>query len=181
MSRIKVITIATFIFGLISVALADEITPDQMRRLVSAELKTTGAAGDSVGATLRVTSYGEKFKDFLIVPVIRNGALVSVYRDDPKRNSITEICSKTNVKTLKLNLFTIEGARLELEKQGVIDPEPRLISVGPISLLGALTAGWYHDTGDSFVLLSLSGRLVTESDIARYWPEHLEALRAVGR
>ncbi len=128
-----------------------------------------------------MTGYGEKFKDFLIVPVTRNGVLVSVYRDDPKRNSITEICSKSNVKTLKLNLFAVDGARFEMEKQGVIEPEPRLISVGPISLFGALTAGWYHDTGDSFVLLSLSGRLVTESDIARYWPEHLEALRAVGR
>lgn len=181
MNRISVIAAVTSIFCLFAMALADEITPDQMRRLVSAQIKTTGAAGDSAGTPLRVTGYGEKFKDFLIVPVIRNGVLVSVYRDDPKRNSITEICSNSNAKTLKLNLFTVEGARFEMEKQGVIDPEPKLISVGPISLLGALTAGWYHDTGDSFVLLSLSGRLVTESDIARYWPEHLEALRAVGR
>lgn len=181
MSRIKVITAAALVACLFTLALADEITPDQMRRLVTAELKTIGVAGDSVGTPLRVTGYGEKFKDFLIVPVIRNGVLVSVYRDDPKRNSVTEICSKANARTLKLGLFSLEGARHEMDRQGVVDPAPRLISVGPISLLGALTAGWYHDTGGSFVLLSLSGRLVTESDIARYWPEHLEALRAVGR
>lgn len=181
MNLIKLTTVAAIVISLSAVAPADEIAPDQMRRMVSAELKTAGAAGDSVGAALRVAGYGEKFKDFLIVPVIRNGDLVSVYRDDPKRNSVTEICSKSNVKTLKLNLFSTEGARFEMEKQGVMDPVPRLISVGPISFLGSLTAGWYHDTGDSFVLLSLSGRLVTESDIARYWPEHLEALRAVGR
>lgn len=181
MNRNKVIVAVALVFSLFTVSHADDITPDQMRRLVSAELKTNGAAGDSAGMPLRVTGYGEKFKDFLIVPVVRNGVLVSVYREDPNRNSVTEICSKSNVKTLKLHLFSIEGARREMDKQGVVDPVPKLISVGPISLLGALTAGWYHDTGDSFVLLSLSGRLVTESDIARYWPEHLEDLRAIGR
>lgn len=181
MNRISLATVLVLFCGLFAALNAEDITPDQMRKMVSAELKANGAAGDSIGAVLRVAGYGKKNRDFLIVPVVRSGALVSVFRDDPKRNSIIEICSKSNVKALKLRLFSMEGAQREMDKQGVVDPKPRLISVGPISFLGALSAGWYHDTGDSFVFLSLSGRLVTESDIGRYWPEHLEDLRAVGR
>ncbi len=40
MNRINVFTIVMLVFSLFTVGLADEITPDQMRRLVSAELKT---------------------------------------------------------------------------------------------------------------------------------------------
>jgi len=180
-NRISIAVVLFISFALFTVSNAEDISPDQFRRMVGDEIKANGSSGDSIGTVMRVSGYGEKNRDFLIVPVVRNGSLVSVYRDDPKRSSITEICSKTNVKALKLTLFSIEGAKRELDKQGVVDPVPKLISVGPISFLGALSAGWYHDTGESFVFLSLTGRLVTESDIARYWPEHLEDLRAVGR
>lgn len=181
MNRISTAAMLAIMLALFSVANGEDISPEQFRRMIGEEIKANGATGDSIGTVLRVNGYGEKNNDYLIVPVVRNGVLVSVYRDDPKRNSITEVCSKSNVKALKLGLFSIEGAKREMDKQGVVDPTPMLISVGPISFLGALSAGWYHDTGDSFVFLSLTGRLVTESDIARFWPEHLEDLRAVGR
>lgn len=160
---------------------AQEITPEQLRRMVAADLKTKGASSDSVGTPIRVTGYGEKYKNFMLVPIFRTGKLRCVYREDSKRNSATEVCSEANAKSLRVELFTAEGAAREMAKQGVSNPAPKLITVGPLSMLGSCTAGWYHDTGESFVLLSLTGRLVTESDIARYWPEHLEPLRAVGR
>ncbi len=160
---------------------AQEITPEQLRRMVAADLKTKGASSDSVGTPIRVTGYGEKYKNFMLVPIFRTGKLRCVYREDSKRNSATEVCSEANAKSLRVDLFTAEGAAREMTKQGVSNPAPKLITVGPLSMLGSCSAGWYHDTGESFVLLSLTGRLVTESDIARYWPEHLEPLRAVGR
>ena len=160
---------------------AQEITPEQLRRMVAADLKTKGASSDSVGTPIRVTGYGEKYKNFMLVPIFRTGKLRCVYREDSKRNSATEVCSEANAKSLRVDLFTAEGAAREMTKQGVSNPAPKLITVGPLSMLGSCAAGWYHDTGESFVLLSLTGRLVTESDIARYWPEHLEPLRAVGR
>lgn len=181
MNRISVIAGMVLVLGFCGLALSEDISPDQMRRLVSTELKTNGMSGDSVGTPLSVTGYGEKIESYLLVPVLRGGALASVYRDDPKRGSVTEVSSKANVRSLKVELFSSEGARREMERQGVVDPSPRLISVGPMSLLGTLAAGWYHDTGDSFVLLSLTGRLVTELEIAHLWPERLADLRAVGR
>jgi hypothetical protein len=181
MNRINAVLVLVLLSAAFMTAVAEEMSPQQMRTLVAADLKAKGSTTDSVGTPIRVTGYGEKIKDFYLIPVVRGGKLSAVYRDDPKRASVTEVSSKNNVQTLKLDLFSLDGARRELERQGVIDPTPRLICVGPISLLGSLTAGWYHDTGDSFVLLSLTSRLVTESDIARYWPEHLAALRAVGQ
>jgi hypothetical protein len=167
--------------GAWGIAGAEELSLDQTRRLVAADVKSNGVESDSVCSPIRVAGYGEKVKDFILVPVAHNGKLSAVYRDDPKRNSVTLVTSGANAQALKLDLFSLDGARREMARQSVVNPMPKLICVGPISLLGALTAGWYHDTGDSFVLLSLSGRLVTESDIVRYWPEHLEALRSVGQ
>lgn len=181
MSQISLKIILLILCAGFVTASADDMSPQQMRSLAAADLKTKGATADSVGTPVHVTGYGEKIKDFYLIPVVRSGKLSAVYRDDPKRGSVTEVSSRNNVQTLKLDLFSFEGASREMERQGVVEPTPRLVCVGPISLLGALTAGWYHDTGDSFVLLSLAGRLVTESDIARYWPEHLSALRAVGQ
>ncbi len=181
MNLISLITGLILLCASFTFARAEDLSPEQMRRLVVADLKTKGASGDSVGTPIRVAGFGEKVKDFILVPIVRGGKLSAVYRDDPKRNSVTEVASSANVKTLVLDLFSTEGARREMERQGVENPDPKLISIGPISLLGTLTAGWYHDTGESFVLLSLTGRLVTESDIARYWPERLDNLRAVGQ
>lgn len=181
MNRNHLIVSFLVLVGAFGAAVAQEITAEQLRRMVAADLKAKGASSDSIGTPIRVTGYGEKFKDFQLVPVFRTGKLRSVYREDPKRNSATEVCSEANAKSLRVELFSAEGAAREMTKQGVSYPAPKLITVGPLSMLGSSTAGWYHDTGESFVLLSLTGRLVTESDIARYWPEHLEPLRAVGR
>lgn len=181
MSRISFWMVLMLLCAAVANAAAEEMSPQQMRSLVAADLKAKGATADSVGTPIRVTGYGEKIKDFFLIPVVRSGKLSAVYRDDPRRGSVTEVSSRNNVQTLKLELFSADGANREMDRQGVVDPAPKLICVGPISLLGALTAGWYHDSGESFVLLSLTGRLVTESDIARYWPEHLSALRAVGQ
>ncbi|MGB5107442.1 MAG: hypothetical protein WBP29_15030 [Candidatus Zixiibacteriota bacterium] len=181
MNRKNLIYSLILILATFGVGMAQERSPEQFRRLVSTELKSKGGTADSIGSPVRVKGYGEKYKDFVVVPVLRGGKLRCVYREDPRRNSVTEVCSEANVKSLRGELFTVEGASREMAKQGVANPAPKLITVGPMSMLGTVTAGWYHDTGESFVLLSLSGRLVTEADIARYWPEHLEALRAVGR
>lgn len=181
MSRISLWVILMVMCAAFVGAAAEDLSPQQMRSLAAEDLKAKGSSADSVGTPIRVTGYGEKIKDFFLIPVVRNGKLSAVYRDDPRRASVTEVSSRNNVQTLKLDLFSLEGASREMKRQGVVDPTPKLICVGPISLLGSLTAGWYHDTGDSFVLLSLTGRLVTESDVARYWPEHLSALRAVGQ
>jgi hypothetical protein len=43
-----------------------------------------------------------------------------------------------------------------------------------MSLLGALDAGWYVPTEDSFYLLSFNGKFFSSAQIAALWPEKVE-------
>ena len=156
---------------------AATISPEQLQKLVRAELDKTGHKADSIGTPIKVTDFGEKKTDFLIVPITDNGKLVSVYRDDPMRSSVTLLASEAVLKSEKLPLFTLDGARREFANHGFTGSDPIPVSFGPFSLFGVMGVGWLFPTKDSFVLLSLEGRMVTESDVAKFWPTRLESVR----
>lgn len=181
MNRTSFFCLLVMFLAWVGAVFAEDISPDKLRSYVVAERKKWGAPDDSIGTPVRVAFYGEKTGQYLIVPVIRAGKVVAVYRDDPRRNASTSVASEANSRSLKPELFTLEGAKQFMVQAGVTDPQPKLVSVGPISFLGGANAGWYHDTGDSFIMLSLSGRIVSEDEVARLWPQRVEELRKIGR
>ena len=132
-----------------------------------------------VGTPLRITGFGDGSRSFWLAPVLRDGKLVGVYEDDPKRNSVTIIANEPLLKSVKAGLFDQAQVRQLLQERGFTGGEPVAVSFGPMSLFGVLQAGWYQDVEDSFVLLSLEGRLVSESDVSRLWPGKLPAIRLV--
>ncbi len=178
MNRSK--TIVSFLLALLlaAAATAAEPTPAQLRRLAQQERSRDGFKGDSVGTPVKVVGVGEKKKDFWLIPVFQGGKLAAVYRDDPRRESVTEVAKATALRFCRAELFAASSAAQELARVGVENPQPVLFSCGPLSAFGATNTGWYQRVGDSFVLLSLGGKLISESEVEQFWPEYLPVLRA---
>jgi hypothetical protein len=154
--------------------LAEGLSPDKFRRMVQTQLERSQAEGtDSVGTALKVTVFGDPTRDFMLAPIIRNDKVVAVYKDDPKRNGVTPLANAAVLKSVRLDLFSETGARQVLQDRGYTSGDPIAVSVGPCSLFGVLETGWYLLVGESFVLLSLEGRIVSESDVAHFWPGKL--------
>ncbi len=173
-------TIVSFILALTlaAVALAAELKPAELRKLTQQERSQDGFKGDSVGTPVKVVGVGEKKKDFWLIPVFQGGKLAAVYRDDPRRESVTEVAKATALRFCRADLFEASSAAQELTRAGVENPQPVLISCGPLSAFGATNTGWYQRVGESFVLLSLGGKLISESEVEQFWPEYLPVLRA---
>jgi hypothetical protein len=157
----------------------DELNPDKFRRMVQTELERTQVGTDSVGTILKVRAFGGQARDFMLAPVIRNGKLVAVYKNDPRRNSVTPLASAAVLKSVSLDLFSEMGARQVLQDRGYTSGSPIAVSVGPCSLFGVLETGWYLSVGESFVLLSFEGRIATESDVTHFWSGKLVPLKQI--
>jgi hypothetical protein len=147
--------------------------------MVQAELERTEVKVDSVGNALRVMAFGDPARDFLLVPVIHDGKVVAVYKDDPKRNGVTPLANAAVLKSVKLDLFSENGARQLLQDKGYVSGNPIAVSVGPCSLFGVMEMGWYLPVKESFILLSLEGRVVSESDVAHFWPGKLATCKQI--
>jgi hypothetical protein len=143
--------------------------------------QSEGFKSDSVGTPLKVIDLSSRKQDFWLIPVSREGRLVAVYRDDPRRESVTEIASASSLRTAKPQYFSIESVTSALNEHGIEQSNPVLVTCGPVSALGATNCGWFQRVGDSFVLLSLSGKLISEAEIEQFWPERLAALRAFAK
>jgi hypothetical protein len=156
---------------------AEELSPDKFRKMVQAELERTQVTTDSVGTALKVRVFGDPTRDFMLAPIIRNGKVIAVYKDDPKRNSVTPLAGAAVLKSVRIDLFSQIGAREVLQDRGYTSGDPIAVSVGPCSLFGVLETGWYLPVGESFVLLSLEGRIASESDVTHFWPGKLAAFR----
>ena len=159
--------------------LAEGLGPDKFRKMVQTELERTQVKTDSVGTALKVTVFGDPTRDFMLVPIVRNGKVVAVYKDDPKRNGVTPLAGAAVLKSVRLELFSEIGARQVLQDRGYTSGDPIAVSVGPCSLFGVLETGWYLPVGESFVLLSLEGRIVSESDVTHFWPGKLATFRQI--
>ena len=159
---------------------AEQLSSDKFRRIVQAELAGSQANTDSVGTVLNVMVLGGTVQDFMLAPVIRNGKVVAVYKDDPKRNGVIRLANEAVLKSIKLDLFSHLGAGQAFRESGYASCDPVAVSVGPCSLFGVLETGWYLPVKDSFVLLSLEGRIATESEVARFWTGKLAAFRQIG-
>jgi hypothetical protein len=157
----------------------DELSPDKFRRMVQTELERTQVGVDSVGTVLKVIAFGDPTRDFMLAPVIRAGKLVAVYKDDPKRNGVTPLAGTAVLKSVRLDLFSEAVARQVLQDRGYTSGDPIAVSVGPCSLFGVLETGWYMPVKESFVLLSLEGRLATESDVTHFWPGKLATFKQI--
>ena len=158
---------------------AEELSPDKFRKMVQTELEGTQVKTDSVGTALKVMAFGNPTRDFMLAPVIRNGKVVAVYKDDPKRNGVTPLAGAAVLKSVRLDLFSQIGARQVFRDRGYTSGDPIAVSVGPCSLFGVLETGWYLPVGESFVLLSLEGRIATESDVTHFWPGKLTTFRQI--
>lgn len=158
---------------------AEQLNPDRFRRMVQAELERTKSNADSVGAALKVMGFGDPQRDFILVPIIRYGKTIAVYKDDPMRNGVTPLANAAVLKSVKLDLFSQIGAQRVFQELGYTSGEPIAVSIGPCSLFGVLETGWYLKSGESFVLLSFEGRIVTESDVARFWSGKIETFRKI--
>jgi hypothetical protein len=150
---------------------------EQFHRMVKLEIENSANKNDSVGTPIHVWDYGEDRHEFLLAPVIRNGKLVAVYKDDHKRGAVSKIASEEHLKNYKIDLFTISGARNFLQSRGIEGSDPIAVSFGPFSFFGALETGWYVQQDDSFTLLSLEGRIIPESDVAKFAPKSLPLVR----
>jgi hypothetical protein len=157
----------------------EELSPDKFRMMVQTELERTQVKTDSVGNALKVMVFGDPVRDFMLAPVIRNGKVVAVYKDDPKRNGVTPLASAAVLKSARLDLFSQIGARQVLQDRGYTSGDPIAVSVGPCSLFGVLETGWYLPVGESFVLLSLESRIASESDVTHFWPGKLATFRQI--
>lgn len=179
-SRIPIIISLIIIFvSFVCPIRGEELSPERFRRMVVNQLEKEGNPSDSVGAAIRVHDFSEARRDFLLIPVIREGKLIAVYRDDPKRNNVALIASRAVLRSTRPDLFSLEGARKELAERGFGGSEPFLLSFGPFSLFGVLEAGWYAGVGDSFMLLSFEGKLVSEKDATRLWRIKPEIVKQV--
>ena len=158
---------------------AAELDPDKFRKIVQTELERTQVKTDSVGTALKVVAFGDPTRDFMLAPVIRNGKLVAVYKNDPERNGVTPLASAAVLRSVRIDLFSEIGARQALQDRGYTSGDPIVVSVGPCSLFGVLETGWYLPVGESFVLLSLEGRIVSESDVTHFWPGKLATFRQI--
>lgn len=158
---------------------AEELSPDKFRKMVQAELQRTQVETDSVGTALKVVTFGHPKRNFMLAPVIRDGKVVAVYKDDPKRNSAIKLAGAAVLKSVRLDLFSKIGAQEILWDRGHTSGDPVAVSVGPCSLFGVLETCWYLPKGESFVLLSLEGRVVSESDVTHYLPGKLQAFRQI--
>ncbi len=164
-----------------SAAAAPEPNPATLRKLTSQVRVSEGFKADSVGTPVKVIDLTSRKQNFWLIPVLRAGRLVAVYRDDPRRESVTEIASAASLRTARTELFDSQHAAQALAAAGVEQADPVLVSCGPLSALGATNCGWYQLVGDSFVLLSLSGKLISESEVEQFWPERRAALKAFKR
>lgn len=158
---------------------AEELSPDRFRRMVRKELDKKGSVTDSIGTPLKVTGFGDGSRSFWLAPVLRVGKLIGVYEDDRKRDSVALVVNEPLLKSVRANLFDQAQVRQLLQERGFAGGDPMAVSFGPFSLFGVMQAGWYQDVGDSFVLLSLEGRLVSESEVSRLWPGKLPEIRLV--
>ncbi len=156
-------------------------SPETLRKQTAAALAQTKEKFDSIGAPLLVKNLAHKSADFYLIPVLRDNKLVAVYRDDPRRNSVTEIASSKVLRYAQLDLFTRDGAARRFQSYLVENPDPVAVSCGPLSAFGALNSGWYQRTGDSYVLLSFGGKLITHEEVAEFWPEYTQTLREFRR
>ncbi len=150
-----------------------QVSTEQFLKMVRTELERSGSKSDSLGTPLRVLGYGEETRNSIIVPVMRDGRLVAVYKDDPMRSWVTRVANEPVLKSVKLQLLSSAGAREYLQEKGFTGAEPIAVSFGPFSLFGVVETGWLMPKGDSFVLLSLEGRVVTEADVSRFWQAKL--------
>lgn len=176
LKAISNLLLAGVIFAALASA-ATEPTASELRKLTAQERSKAGFKADSVGTPVRVIDLSERKKDFWLIPVLRSGKLVSVYRDDPRRESVTEVAALTALRTAKSELFASDAAAREMTQAGVEQADPVLVYCGPISVLGATNCAWYQRAGESFVLLSLSGKIISEAEVEQFWPDRLEALR----
>jgi len=163
----------------VQILVAEELSPDKFRKMVQTELERTQVKTDSVGTALKVMAFGDPTRDFILAPIIRNGKVVAVYKDDPKRKGVTPLAGAAVLKSVRLDLFSEIGAQQVLRDRGYISGDPIAVSVGPCSLFGVLETGWFLPLRESFVLLSLEGRIASESDVTRYWPGKLATFRQI--
>lgn len=147
---------------------SQELSPDKFRKMVSAELEKKNQGSDSVGTILSVKFFGENKGTFLLAPVVREGKLVAVYKDDPKRGGVTLVAGASVLKSVRAELFSQAGAKQLFADKGYPAGEPVAISIGPCSLFGVLETSWYLPVVESFVLLSLEGKLIGEADVTRF-------------
>lgn len=153
---------------------------DQFRAMVVDELKSQERARDVVGTPLVIRSLVENEADFLIVPVSREGKLVSLFRDDLRRSWVKEAVSALALERIRADLLSTSGATSFLESKKIRGGRPLAISLGPFSLFGTVGAGWYIATAKSFCLLSFEGKLLEGRDVARLWPAQARLLQALG-
>lgn len=158
--------------------LAAEPSAASLRKMTIQARQSEGFKSDSVGTPLKVIDLSSRKQDFWLIPVLREGRLVAVFRDDPRRESVTEIASTASLRTAKSQYFSTENVAAALNEHGIEQSNPVLVTCGPISALGATNCGWFQRVGDSFVLFSLSGKLISEAEVEQFWPERLAALRA---
>jgi hypothetical protein len=153
---------------------------DQFRKMVADELKSQEREGDVLGTPLVIRSLVADEADFLIVPVSRDGRLVSLFRDDIRRSWVKEAVSPLALERIRADLLTAAGAAAFLDAKKIHGGRPLAISLGPFSLFGTVGAGWYIATGKSFYLLSFEGKLLEGRKVARLWPGQARLLKALG-
>ena len=168
-----------FLVSIGQMVATEQLNPDKFRKMVQTELERTQVKADSVGTTLKVMAFGDPTRDFMLAPIISNGKVVAVYKDDPKRNGIIRLANAAVLKSVRLDLFSPIGAGQVLRDKGYSSGNPVAVSVGPCSLFGVLETGWYLPVGESFVLLSLEGRIASESDVTHFWPGKLTTFRQI--
>lgn len=158
---------------------AAELTFDQFRKMVTTDIGKTHMKVDSIGTPIRVFDFGENNRDFLLVPVFRQGKLSGVFKDDDKRNWVSLIASEAVLKSTRSDLFSKDGAKKIFQERGLGSGDPVPISIGPFSIFGVLGAGWYLPTQDSYVLLSFEGKLISEPEVDKLFPTRAPSLRHV--
>ncbi|MCK4857833.1 MAG: hypothetical protein KAT58_07700 [candidate division Zixibacteria bacterium] len=179
MNRIqKLINLLLLTFLFCSTAGA-EVSSEKFRQMVRNNLNRHDRAADSMLSILPVRGLGEGQRDFLIAPIVRHGKLAAIYADDHRRQGIKEIASSLALKTIKLQLLHEAGVANYLKGKNLRSEKPYLISLGAISLFGSVGVGWYIPAGDSYYLLSLRGKLISEKEVIKFWPAKGELIRQI--
>jgi hypothetical protein len=162
------------LLGAAAVALPAADGGDEVRQLVQQQLRAADRLEDSVWAPIMVRALLPGERDFVLVPVSRDGRLVSVFRDDPSRDSVKEVVTAESQITLRQELLTPPGVIKFLADKGITAEAPVAVSAGPMSLFGSLGGGWRIPSQGSFYLLSFDGKLLTREQVATLWPDKVE-------
>jgi hypothetical protein len=176
---LKAISLTLFLLAAVAARGNTSFSAKQVRRMVVSELNSQGSKGDSVWMPLLVTDLTNSKADFYLTPVTHGDSLVAVYRDDPRRSWVREVAPAMTLRLLRRDLLTVAGAARFFRTRDHNLGRPLLVSVGPLSLFGALGAGWFIPIGNSYLLLSCAGDIADAKEVAKLWPNKSALLNAL--